>query len=272
MTPGSLRSDPLTSGSTAPAPAIRAPDTETAQGTAGMPQVIVVDDEPELRAILSDYLMRHGFAVRTVADAIELDAAMSADQADLLILDIAMPGEDGLSIARRVRSDSSVPILMLTAAADIVDRIVGLEIGADDYMTKPFDMRELLARVRALLRRSKNMPSRGAGALRGVSRTMVRFGAITLDMDARRLLRDDGSVVSLTAMEFDLLSTFVEHPNRVLTRDRLLDLAHHRREEPFDRSIDIRIARLRRKIESDPRNPQIIRTVHGCGYLFVKPK
>jgi two-component system phosphate regulon response regulator OmpR len=260
-----------------PAPAIRAPDTsrpsdETAQRTVGMPQVIVVDDEPELRAILSDYLRRHGFAVRAVADAVALDAAMSASQADLLILDIAMPGEDGLSIARRVRSDSSVPILMLTAAADIVDRIIGLEIGADDYVTKPFDMRELLARVRALLRRSKNVPSRGAGSPCCGSRATVRFGAITLDMDAHRLLRDDGSVVSLTAMEFDLLNTFVEHPNRVLSRDRLLDLAHHRREEPFDRSIDIRIARLRRKIESDPRNPQIIRTVHGCGYIFVQPK
>jgi len=236
------------------------------------PRLIVVDDEPELRKILSDYLARHGFAVRAVAGAAELDACLAAEEADLLILDVAMPGEDGLSIARRIRSRSSVPILMLTAAADIVDRVVGLEVGADDYVTKPFDLRELRARVRALLRRSEILSSRASLPSEANTAMLIQFGSVMLDLDGHQLLQADGEVTALTSMEFDLLNAFARNPNRVLTRDRLLDLAHHRGSEPFDRSIDIRIARLRRKIEPDPSKPQVIKTIHGSGYMFVSPK
>jgi two-component system, OmpR family, response regulator len=236
------------------------------------PRLIVVDDEPELRKILSDYLGRHGFAVRAVAGAPELDACLTTEEADLLILDIAMPGEDGLSIARRIRSRSAVPILMLTAATDIVDRVVGLEVGADDYVVKPFDLRELRARVRALLRRSEILASPASLPPQENTAKLIQFGPVMLDMDGHQLLQDDGAVIALTSMEFDLLNAFAENPNRVLTRDRLLDLAHHRGSEPFDRSIDIRIARLRRKIEPDPSKPQVIKTIHGSGYMFVSPK
>ena len=237
---------------------------------ARMPRVVVVDDEPELRKILSDYLGRHGFSVRAVADGDALDASLATEDADLLILDIAMPDEDGLSITRRIRGRSSVPILLLTAAADLVDRVVGLEVGADDYVTKPFDLRELLARVRALLRRSGRPRAEAAPAKAPTA--LVQFGMVKLDMDARQLLQDDGKAVALTSMEFDLLNAFAQNPNRVLTRDRLLDLAHHRDAQPYDRSIDIRIARLRRKIEPDPSKPQVIKTIHGTGYMYVRSK
>ena len=235
------------------------------------PRVVVVDDEPELRAILCDYLGRHVFSVRAVASGDELDASLATEDADLLILDIAIPDEDGLSITRRIRAGSTVPILVLTAAADVVDRIVGLEVGADDYVTKPFDLRELRARIRALLRRS-GRPALADTAAEQTGVRLVQFGRVKLDVDARQLLQDDGEVVALTSMEFDLLNAFAQNPNRVLTRDRLLDLAHHRDSQPYDRSIDIRIARLRRKIEPDPGKPQVIKTIHGTGYMYVRPK
>ena len=235
------------------------------------PRVVVVDDEPELRAILCDYLGRHGFSVRAVASGDELDASLATEDADLLILDIAIPDEDGLSITRRIRAGSTVPILVLTAAADVVDRIVGLEVGADDYVTKPFDLRELRARIRALLRRS-GRPALADTAAEQTGVRLVQFGRVKLDVDARQLLQDDGEVVALTSMEFDLLNAFAQNPNRVLTHDRLLDLAHHRDSQPYDRSIDIRIARLRRKIEPDPGKPQVIKTIHGTGYMYVRPK
>ena len=235
------------------------------------PRVVVVDDEPELRAILCDYLGRHGFSVRAVASGDELDASLATEDADLLILDIAIPDEDGLSITRRIRAGRTVPILVLTAAADVVDRIVGLEVGADDYVTKPFDLRELRARIRALLRRS-GRPALADTAAEQTGVRLVQFGRVKLDVDARQLLQDDGEVVALTSMEFDLLNAFAQNPNRVLTRDRLLDLAHHRDSQPYDRSIDIRIARLRRKIEPDPGKPQVIKTIHGTGYMYVRPK
>lgn len=235
------------------------------------PRVVVVDDEPELRAILCDYLGRHGFSVRAVASGDELDASLATEDADLLILDIAIPDEDGLSITRRIRAGSTVPILVLTAAADVVDRIVGLEVGADDYVTKPFDLRELRARIRALLRRS-GRPALADTAAEQTGVRLVQFGRVKLDVDARQLRQDDGEVVALTSMEFDLLNAFAQNPNRVLTRDRLLDLAHHRDSQPYDRSIDIRIARLRRKIEPDPGKPQVIKTIHGTGYMYVRPK
>jgi two-component system, OmpR family, response regulator len=238
-----------------------------------MPRVVVVDDEPELRKILTDYLSRHGFVVRAFASGAELDASRAVEDADLLILDVAMPDEDGLSIARRIRAHSTVPILMLTAVADVVDRVVGLELGADDYVTKPFDPRELRARIRALLRRSERPAAvEPEVASATTNPAFVRFGHVRLDMSARQLLGDDGQPIALTSMEFDLLDAFARNPNRVLTRDRLLDLAHHRDSEPFDRSIDIRIARLRRKIEADPGKPTVIKTIHGSGYMYVQPK
>jgi DNA-binding response OmpR family regulator len=220
-------------------------------------RVVVVDDEPELRRVLVEYLTKHGFLVRAASGGTELDALLANDAADMLILDINMPGENGISIARRIHAVSATPILMLTAADAVVDRVVGLEIGADDYMTKPFDLRELLARVRAILRRAERggtappvPPGRSPSSVRG-----VRFGRLTLDLDSRCLISETGASVELTAMEFDLLHVFAQNPNRVLTRDRLLDLAHNRATEPFDRSIDIRIARIRRKVEQDPAKP-----------------
>jgi DNA-binding response OmpR family regulator len=230
--------------------------------------LVVVDDEADLRAMVAEYLSRHGFTVRTAADARELDACMVEASPDLLILDVNMPGEDGFSIARRLRASSDVPILMLTAADEVVDRVVGLELGADDYLTKPFDLRELRARIQAVLRRrprpwqANELPAPRPSAL-------VRFGEFQLDLDAQRLLCPDGTELPLTAMEFDLLAVFARNPNRVLSRERLLDLAHRRDGDVFDRSIDVRITRLRRKVERDPAKPQVIKTMRGAGYMFV---
>ena len=229
---------------------------------------MVVDDEADLRIMVAEYLSRHGFTVRTAADARELDACMTEASPDLLILDVNMPGEDGFSIARRLRASSDVPILMLTAADEVVDRVVGLELGADDYLTKPFDLRELRARIQTVLRRRPH--SRRADELPAPrSSTLVRFGELRLDLDAQRLLRPDGTELSLTAMEFDLLAAFARNPNRVLSRERLLDLAHRREGDVFDRSIDVRVTRLRRKVERDPAKPQVIKTMRGAGYMFV---
>jgi DNA-binding response OmpR family regulator len=233
-----------------------------------MTRIIVVDDEPELRTMVAEYLARHGFAPRTAAGGAELDALLAVAPADLVILDVNMPGEDGFAIARRLRAAGSLPILMLTAAGDVVDRVVGLELGADDYLTKPFDLRELRARIGSILRRAASPPTpEPAGPAR-----YVRFGRVRLDLHSHRLVRDDETAVPLTAMEFDLLKAFAANAGRVLSRDRLLDLAHNRGWEAFDRSIDIRVARIRRKIEDDPAKPSVIKTVHGAGYLFVAPK
>jgi DNA-binding response OmpR family regulator len=242
-------------------------------------RVIVVDDEPDLRSMIAEYLGKQGFVVRAAGGGRELDAHLAADFPDLLILDVNMPGEDGFAIARRMRAKSAVPILMLTAADDIVDRVVGLEIGADDYLTKPFDLRELLARIRALLRRvaqpavaipAADVPE--PPAPQADSGSKVRFGHLLLDLDTHRLVQSDGTELALTTTEFNLLAAFARHPNRVLSREQLLDLAHSRADDAFDRSIDIRIARIRRKVEPDPARPQTIKTVRGAGYIFVPAK
>jgi len=226
--------------------------------------IAVVDDEPGIRDLVQSYLTRHGFAVSPVPGGAELDRLMASRPVDLAILDINMPGEDGLTIARRLRGLGPIGIIMLTANSDGVDKVVGLEVGADDYVTKPFDPRELLARVRSVLRRARQngvaVPTMG---------TEVRIGRCRLNLDSRKLFELDGSEVAMTAMEFDLLRTFVEHPNRVLNRDQLLDLAHNKEGDVFDRSIDTRIARLRQKVEVDPTVPQAIKTVRGAGYIFV---
>ena len=231
------------------------------------PRLIVVDDEPEIRAMVADYLCRDGFSVCRCSGGRELDARLESGPADLVILDVSMPGEDGISIARRLRAAGSTPIVMLTAADDVIDRIVGLEVGADDYLTKPFDLRELRARIRAVLRR---MAARtGAAASDGAGR--VSFGRAALDFDRRCLIDRDGTEQRLTATEFDLLLAFARNPNRVLSRDQLLDTASGR-DDPFDRSIDIRVTRIRKKVEFDAAKPQVIKTVRGAGYIYVPPQ
>jgi two-component system phosphate regulon response regulator OmpR len=234
-------------------------------------RVIVVDDEPDLREMIAAYLGKYGFVVSGAAGGEELDAHLASGSPDLLILDVNLPGEDGFAIARRIRAQSAVPILMLTAAGDTVDRVVGLELGADDYVAKPFDLRELRARIQAVLRRTSRTQN-SAQQQAEPSAERVRFGDMLLDLDAHRLLRPDGSELEITAMEFDLLAAFARNPNRVLSRDRLLDLAHNRDSEPFDRSIDVRITRIRRKVERDPEKPQVIKTMRGAGYMFVPGK
>ncbi len=227
--------------------------------------IVVVDDEADLREAVGDYLRAHSFAVSTADGGAALREIMARRPVDLVILDVRMPGEDGISIARDLRSRGPVAIVMLTANRDIVDRVMGLEVGADDYLPKPFDLRELLARVRAVLRRPASLQA----AAPEIAPREVPFGRCTLNLDSRALYASDGAPVPITAMEFDLLRAFAERPNRALTRDQLLDLAHGIQSDPFDRSIDTRIARIRRKVEPDPSLPAILRTVRGIGYMFV---
>lgn len=223
--------------------------------------LLVVDDDPELRGLLARYLGEQGFKVTTVADGVAMDAFMVHALPDLIILDLMLPGEDGLSIARRLRATSQVPFIMLSARGEEVDRIVGLEVGADDYLPKPFNPRELLARIRAVLRR----PALQTGT---TTTTRRRFGPFTLDIDRHVLMRESKEV-ALTAGEFTLLRVLTEHPNQVLSRDRLIDLLKGYDRSPFDRSIDVRVTRLRRKIEDDPTTPHYLRTIWGEGYMFT---
>jgi two-component system phosphate regulon response regulator OmpR len=226
--------------------------------------IVIVDDDADFREMIAKYLSLNGYQVSGADGGEALRAIIDGGDVDLAVLDVNMPGEDGLSLARYLRERSGVAIIMLTAAGEVVDRIVGLEIGADDYLAKPVDLRELLARVKAVLRRagSAATPTAAAG-------TRVRFGKCVLDLESHELYDAGGEPMRLTAMEFDLLKAFAEHPNHVLSRDQLLDMAHNKDWEPFDRSIDIRIARLRRKIERDPAKPQVIKTVRGAGYMFA---
>jgi two-component system phosphate regulon response regulator OmpR len=230
--------------------------------------IVIVDDEADIRETLQEYLTMHGFQVTAVAGGKALRELVDRDEPfDIAILDITMPGEDGLSLARFLREHRTVGIIMVTASGETVDRIVGLEMGADDYIPKPVDLRELLARVKAVLRRMTAGSDSADDEVQ--ARRIVPFGLCTLDLDAHKLFGEDDKEISLTAMEFDLLKAFAERPNRVLSRDQLLELAHNRGWEPFDRSIDIRIARLRRKVEQDPGKPQVIKTVRGAGYIFA---
>ena len=226
--------------------------------------IVVVDDDRDVRSTIAEYLLRNGFSVSEADGGAALRALMAERPIDLALLDVNMPGDDGLTLAREIRGLGAAGIIMLTANSDDLDKIVGLEVGADDYVTKPYNPREVLARIRAVLRRVKR--SDGAAATMGRE---VQMGKCRLNLDTRRLYDADGSEVPITAMEYDLLKTFAGHPDRVLTRDQLLDLAHAKEMEPFDRSIDTRIARLRRKIESDPSKPGCIKTVRGAGYVFV---
>lgn len=231
------------------------------------PHIIVVDDEPDLRAMVGEYLEEQGFDVSMAKDGAELRALLKKRLADLVVLDVNMPGEDGLSIARYLREHYTIGIVMLTAAGAVVDRIVGLEVGADDYLAKPFDPRELLARIKSVLRR---LPQAKAEEKidTGRSANVVRFGKCLLNLESHTLATLEGEDMPITSMEFDLLKAFATHPDRVLNRDQLLNLAHDRDWDPYDRSIDIRIARLRRKVEYDPSKPEAIKTVRGAGYIF----
>jgi DNA-binding response OmpR family regulator len=224
-------------------------------------RILVVDDDPGMRSLLEAYLGDSGFAVTTATDGAAMWQALEQGMPDAIVLDLMMPGEDGLSLARRLRSQSNVPILMLSARGEEIDRVVGLEMGADDYLAKPFSPRELLARLRALLRRSQGQCEPEPQA------TYIAFGPFRLDIASHRLSQD-GVEVKLSSAEFALLRIFVEHPLRVLSRDTLIDMLKGYERDPFDRSVDTRVTRLRRKIEPNSGEPAYIRTVRGEGYLF----
>ena len=240
--------------------------------TAESPSLLLVDDESELRELLSEYFGRNGFAVRAAANAAEARQLLAEGGAQLALLDLNMPGENGLSLARWMReAHPSTAIVMLTTASDAVDRVVGLELGADDYVAKPFDLRELLARVRAVLRRTQTVAPAAVetASAAPLSERAVRFGRCRLDLDERKLWDDGEQEVPITAAEFDLLALFARHPNRPLNRDQIMEQAHNRGWDVFDRSIDLRIMRLRRKIERNPDKPEVLKTVRNVGYVYI---
>ena len=236
--------------------------------------IVVVDDEAPAREMVGDYLRMHGFSVTLCDGAASLRTTIARQLPDLIVLDLNMPEEDGLSLIRDLKQRSTVPVIMLTATASPIDRVVGLELGADDYLAKPCELRELLARIRSVLRRSTPpaaaapAPAAQAGPAASGGQKPVRFGTKWLDLDAQFLRDDEGNEHPLTASEFSLLKVFAANPKRVLSRERLLDLANARDAEAFDRAIDLRIMRIRRKIEPDPAHPSVIRTVRGGGYVF----
>lgn len=233
------------------------------------PDILICDDERDLREMLKEYLERRGFRVRLAAHADDLEARLQDAEPDLIILDVNMPGRDGLTMLRTIRATQDIAIVMLTAAGETVDKIVGLEMGADDYLGKPVDLRELEARIKAVLRRRAKEPAPQPPS--AVVAERVAFGDFVLDLDGAKLLSGSGDEVPITAMEFRLLKLFAENRGRVLNRDQILEHAHDRSWDPYDRSIDIRISRLRRKIEKNPQKPEIIRTARGIGYVFDPP-
>ena len=247
----------------------------------GKPHLLVVDDESELRSVLAKYFGYNQFEVRTAADAVQARAMVAELIPDVVLVDVNMPGESGLSLARWLRETyPRVGLVMLTGATDSVDRIVGLEVGADDYVTKPFEMRELLARLRGLLRRltvppelinkrADGAPAETAQAPAADAPHRVRFGRCILDLEQRRLFGPEGGDLPISAAEYDLLALFARNPNRPLNRDQIMEYGHNRSWEVFDRSIDLRIMRLRRKLEPDPTKPQVLKTVRSVGYVYV---
>lgn len=228
-------------------------------------RIIVCDDDDLVRSMLVDFLADEGYEVSGAANGAELRGMVPDLRPDLVVCDLKMPGEDGLSLTRWMSAEGHCAVLMLTAMGTTTDRVVGLEMGADDYLTKPFELPELRARVKAILRRSMTV---GTAATDTVP-SRIRVGRCLLDTEMKVLFDDAGERVALTAMEYELLHTFITHPRRPLNRDQLLDMAHHQKWDPFDRSIDNRIARLRKKVERDPSKPATIKTVHGEGYMFV---
>jgi two-component system, OmpR family, response regulator len=228
------------------------------------PHILFVEDDADIRSLVADFLTQNGYRMSVAREGRELDRTLELSRIDLLILDIMLPKEDGLSLCRRIRATSDIPIIMLTARGSEIDRVVGLEMGADDYLTKPFSTHELLARIRALLRRA-NL----ARAPREHRPASLSFSGWKLDLGTRRLQSADGAAVPLTGGEFELLVAFCEHPRRILTREQLLDLTRGRAAALFDRSIDIQVSRLRRKIEENPKDPVLIQTVRSGGYIFA---
>ncbi len=227
-------------------------------------RLLVVDDDADVRSMLSDYLSTHGYEVALAENGAAMRKELERAVPAVVLLDVGLPGEDGLTLARYLRERHQLGIIMVTGADDVVDRVAGLEVGADDYIAKPFDPRELRARLKSVLRRLEPKASPQKSTSERVS-----LGRCNLDMKARILSDGKGKEIPITAMEFDLLKALIEHPNQVLSRDRLLTLTRNREWEPFDRSIDIRITRLRRKVEEDPARPRVIRTVRGAGYMYV---
>lgn len=230
-----------------------------------MPNLLIVDDDEEILSLLTNFLQKHGHMVSTAADGAAMFSALEKNTFNLIILDVMLKNEDGFSLCRRLREVSRIPLIMLTALGDHTDRVVGLEIGADDYLTKPFDQRELLARVKAVLRRTPEIPKTPT---RSETRPQLCFAGWRLDVARRELRSTDNQLVLLSGSEFDLLLAFVEHPQRVLTRDQLIDLARGSSHEAYDRSIDVQVSRIRYKLEDDPKNPALIRTVRNGGYIF----
>lgn len=229
--------------------------------------ILVVDDDREIRTLLSDYLEKNGYRTSAVAEGKAMKRLLEHTHVDLIVLDVMMPGDDGLKLCRELRKDSQVPIIMLTALGDDIDRIVGMEVGADDYLAKPFNPRELLVRIKAVLRRTVHAPRDPlVSEVQG-----YKFGDWRLDTTTRELTRSTGQVVSLSGAEFRLLSILLSHPSRVLSRTQLMELIRGRDADPFDRSIDVRISRLRQTLGDDARSPQIIKTVYGEGYLIGVP-
>ncbi|MCR9139031.1 MAG: response regulator [Alphaproteobacteria bacterium] len=231
--------------------------------------ILVCDDELDVREMVQEYLSKRGFKVSMASSSDELRATLSVNTIDLIILDINMPREDGLTTLRSLRIDDQTPVVMLTAAGEVVDRIIGLEMGADDYLGKPVDLRELEARIKAVLRRKQSDEPATSNAKKTGT---ANFGDYVLDIEAAKMHGPDGEEVALTAMEFNLLKAFADNRGRVLNRDQILEQAHDRTWDPFDRSIDIRISRLRRKIEKNPEKPSIIKTVRGIGYIYDPDK
>ncbi|MEQ9639035.1 MAG: response regulator [Alphaproteobacteria bacterium] len=229
------------------------------------PHILIVDDDREIRDLLSRFLRGHGYRVDVAGDGKQMQRVLADGRFDLVVLDVMLPGEDGLGLCRKLRAESRLPVIMLTALAEETDRIVGLELGADDYLTKPFNPRELLARIRAVLRRVAETPT----AALPDDTSALGFNGWRLDLARRALTDPEGGLVALTAGEYGLLLALVERPNRVLSREQLLDLTRGRDAAPFDRAVDVQLSRLRRKIEADPKNPALIKTVRGGGYLFA---
>ena len=231
------------------------------------PHILVVDDDREICSLVSQFLSRHSLRVSTARDGAEMLRTLEVSRIDLVILDLMLPGEDGLSLCRKLRAQGSIPVIMLTAMGEEIDRILGLEMGADDYLAKPFNPRELLARVRAVLRRVGALPAPVVEA--GSAGRVLNFEGWRLDIAKRELKNSEGEIFILSSGEFDLLQAFAERPQRVLTRDQLLDLARGRAAVLYDRSVDIQVMRLRRKIELNPKDPQLIKTVRSGGYMFT---
>jgi len=226
--------------------------------------ILIVDDDAEIRRLLTAYLVKNGLKASAVADGKAMWRALEAGRFDLVVLDLMLPGDDGLTLCRDLRSRSDIPVIMLTARGEETDRIVGLEIGADDYLSKPFSARELLARIKVILRRARSLPPN----LRPDAARKLRFGPWTLDTVDRHLVSGSGVVTALSGAEYRLLRIFLAHPSRVLTRDQLVDLTQGKEADPLDRSIDVQVSRLRQRLGDDPRDPRLLKTVRGEGYVL----